>query len=152
MNKEKLKESIMEVLQELDMIPSNLVSDMEEETQEVPEKSLEVRVSNVLHELGVPSHIRGYRYLRTAIIMVVEDVDLLNNITKGLYTSIAKVEDTTGSRVERAMRHAIETSWHRANYELTNKIFKYTIKYEKSKPCNSEYIAIIADNLRLGLI
>ena len=148
MNKEKLKESIMEVLQELDMIPSDLISDMEE----VPEQSLDIRISNCLHDLGVPAHIKGYLYVRTAIAMVYNDIELLGGITTKLYPAIAKQHKSTSGSVERAIRHAIERSWHRCSLDMTNDIFKYTVKYEKSKPCNSEYIAMIADKLRLGLI
>lgn len=112
-------------------------------------KSLEIDITNIIHEIGVPAHIKGYHYLRNAIIMVVEDIDLLGAITKELYPAIAKANNTTPSRVERAIRHAIEVAWNRGKLETINSLFGYTVQNDKGKPTNSEFIAIIADKLRL---
>ena len=111
--------------------------------------NLESDVTNIIHEIGVPAHIKGYHYLRDAIIMAVEDMDVLNAITKVLYPTIAKVHQTTPSRVERAIRHAIEVAWNRGNIDAIDEIFAYTISASKAKPTNSEFIAMIADKLRL---
>jgi len=115
------------------------------------ESNLEALVTNIIHELGVPAHIKGYQYLREAIMMVVNDIDLINEITKQLYPEIAERYNTTPSRVERAIRHAIEVSWSRGRLETTNGIFGYTVSAAKGKPTNSEFIAMIADKLRLEL-
>jgi two-component system, response regulator, stage 0 sporulation protein A len=113
--------------------------------------SLEAKVTNILHQIGVPAHIRGYHYMREAIIMAVEDIDVLNYITKELYPSIAKKCNTTSSRVERAIRHAIEVAWSRGQVEAIDNLFGYTVSNNKGKPTNSEFIALIADRLRLEL-
>ncbi|MDR2752468.1 MAG: sporulation transcription factor Spo0A [Clostridiales bacterium] len=113
--------------------------------------NLESRVTNILHEIGVPAHIRGYHYMREAIMMAVEDIDVLNYITKELYPSIAKKCNTTPSRVERAIRHAIEVAWSRGKVDIIDNMFGYTINNHKGKPTNSEFIALIADRLRLEL-
>ncbi len=113
--------------------------------------NLETKVTNILHEIGVPAHIRGYHYMREAIIMAVGDIDVLNYITKELYPSIAKKCNTTPSRVERAIRHAIEVAWSRGKVDVIDKLFGYTINNHKGKPTNSEFIALIADRLRLEL-
>ena len=110
---------------------------------------LETEITNIIHEIGVPAHIKGYMYLREAITMVVNDMELLSAVTKELYPSIAKKYNTTASRVERAIRHAIEVAWGRGQVEAINKLFGYTVHNEKGKPTNSEFIAIIADKLRL---
>ena len=110
---------------------------------------LESEITNIIHEIGVPAHIKGYMYLREAITMVVNDMELLSAVTKELYPSIAKKYNTTASRVERAIRHAIEVAWGRGQVEAINKLFGYTVHNEKGKPTNSEFIAIIADKLRL---
>lgn len=112
---------------------------------------LETRVTNILHEIGVPAHIRGYHYMREAIIMAIGDIDVLNYITKELYPSIAKKCNTTPSRVERAIRHAIEVAWSRGRVDTIDNFFGYTINNHKGKPTNSEFIALIADRLRLEL-
>jgi len=114
-----------------------------------PPKNLEVEVTKVIHEIGVPAHVKGYQYLRDAIMLVVEEVNYLGAVTKELYPAIAQKYDTTPSRVERAIRHAIELAWDRGDLEKINKFFGYTINGEKGKPTNSEFIAIIADRLRL---
>ncbi|MCL2618063.1 MAG: sporulation transcription factor Spo0A [Defluviitaleaceae bacterium] len=113
--------------------------------------SIEARVTNILHEIGVPAHIRGYHYMRSAIIMAVDNIDVLNYITKELYPSIAKGAGTTPSRVERAIRHAIEVAWSRGRVDAIDSIFGYTVSNNKGKPTNSEFIALIADRLRLEL-
>ena len=115
------------------------------------EENLEALVTNVIHEVGVPAHIKGYQYLREAIIMVVNDIDVINQITKSLYPKIAEKFTTTPSRVERAIRHAIEVAWGRGQQEVVENIFGYTISASKGKPTNSEFIAMIADKLRLEL-
>ena len=115
------------------------------------ELDLETRVTNILHEIGVPAHIRGYHYMREAIIMAIGDIDVLNYITKELYPSIAKKCNTTPSRVERAIRHAIEVAWSRGRIDAIDNLFGYTINNHKGKPTNSEFIALIADRLRLEL-
>ena len=110
---------------------------------------LETEITSIIHEIGVPAHIKGYMYLREAITMVVNDMELLSAVTKELYPSIAKKYNTTASRVERAIRHAIEVAWGRGQVDAINKLFGYTVHNEKGKPTNSEFIAIIADKLRL---
>ena len=112
-------------------------------------RDLERDVTDMIHELGVPAHIKGYQYLREAIMMSVEDMDMLNSITKILYPSIAKKFETTPSRVERAIRHAIEVAWSRGKMETLDALFGYTINTGKGKPTNSEFIALIADKIRL---
>jgi len=112
---------------------------------------LESLVTESIHELGVPAHIKGYQYVRTAIMMVVENMELLNYITKQLYPVIAKKYSTTSSRVERAIRHSIEVAWSRGRPETMNKVFGYTIDTEKGKPTNSEFIAMVADKIRLQI-
>ena len=115
------------------------------------EENLEALVTNVIHEVGVPAHIKGYQYLREAIMMVVNDIDIINQITKQLYPEIALKYMTTPSRVERAIRHAIEVAWGRGQTETVESIFGYTVSAAKGKPTNSEFIAMIADKLRLDL-
>lgn len=110
---------------------------------------LDTEITAILHEIGVPAHIKGYLYIREAITMVYHNLDLLGSITKILYPEIAQKYCTTASRVERAIRHAIEVAWIRGNVEAISEIFSYTISYNKSKPTNSEFIAMIADRLRL---
>lgn len=115
------------------------------------EESLEALVTNIIHEVGVPAHIKGYQYLRQAIIMVVNDIEVINQITKQLYPNIAHKYKTTPSRVERAIRHAIEVAWGRNKNDTVENIFGYTVSATKGKPTNSEFIAMIADKLRLEL-
>ncbi|MCL2338271.1 MAG: sporulation transcription factor Spo0A [Firmicutes bacterium] len=114
-------------------------------------KSLDVEVTNIIHEMGVPAHIKGYHYLRDAILDVIDDIALLGAVTKELYPSIAEKYQTTPSRVERAIRHAIELAWDRGNVEMMTKYFGYTINLDRGKPTNSEFIAMIADKLRIEL-
>ncbi len=113
------------------------------------ERNLEMDVTNVIHEIGVPAHIKGYQYLRDAIIMAVNDMEMLNSITKILYPTIAKKHQTTPSRVERAIRHAIEVAWSRGKLDAIDELFGYTVNSGKGKPTNSEFIALIADKIRL---
>ena len=115
------------------------------------EDNIEALVTNIIHEVGVPAHIKGYQYLREAIMMVVNDIEIINQITKTLYPRIAEKYNTTPSRVERAIRHAIEVAWGRGQAEVVENIFGYTISASKGKPTNSEFIAMIADKLRLEL-
>ena len=113
--------------------------------------SVETEVTNLIHEVGVPAHIKGYQYLRESILMAIEDMDILNAITKQLYPAIAKKFDTTPSRVERAIRHAIEVAWSRGKMDTLEQLFSYSISMGKGKPTNSEFIALIADRMRLEL-
>ena len=110
---------------------------------------MESQVTKIIHQIGVPAHIKGYQYLRSAILMTIEDNDIINSVTKVLYPSVAKLYSTTTSRVERAIRHAIEVAWDRGDIDTLNSYFGYTIQNNRGKPTNSEFIAMIADNLRL---
>jgi len=114
-----------------------------------PRQLLEAQVTAIIHEIGVPAHIKGYQYLREAIIMTVEDMDVINAVTKVLYPEVARKFGTTASRVERAIRHAIEVAWDRGDLETLQKYFGYTVSNTKGKPTNSEFIAMIADRLVL---
>ena len=117
-----------------------------------PDKtSIESMVTNIIHEIGVPAHIKGYQYLREAIMIAVEDMDVINAITKVLYPQVAKTFQTTPSRVERAIRHAIEVAWDRGDLDTLQSFFGYTVSNTKGKPTNSEFIALIADRLQLQL-
>ncbi len=110
---------------------------------------IETQVTKVIHQIGVPAHIKGYQYLRTAILMTISDNEIINSVTKILYPSVAKKYSTTTSRVERAIRHAIEVAWDRGDVDTLNSYFGYTIQGGRGKPTNSEFIAMIADNMRL---
>lgn len=114
-----------------------------------PDADLEEIVTDIIHEIGVPAHIKGYQYLREAIILTIKDMDMINAVTKVLYPEVAKHFGTTPSRVERAIRHAIEVAWDRGDVETLQKFFGYTVSGIKGKPTNSEFIAMIADNLSL---
>lgn len=120
-------------------------------SQATKEEILEIKVTNIIHEVGVPAHIKGYQYLRDGIIMVVNNIEVINQITKQLYPDLAKKYKTTPSRVERAIRHAIEVAWNRGQIETVESIFGYTVNSNKGKPTNSEFIAMIANKLRLDL-
>ncbi len=113
--------------------------------------SLEIHVTEILHQIGVPAHIKGYPYVRDAILLSIEDEEMINAVTKRLYPAVAKRHDTTSSRVERAIRHAIEVAWDRGDVEVLNSYFGYTIHNERGKPTNSEFIAMISDKFRLQL-
>ncbi|MFD1707043.1 sporulation transcription factor Spo0A [Siminovitchia sediminis] len=117
--------------------------------EEKKPQNLEASITSVIHEIGVPAHIKGYLYLREAISMVYHDIELLGAITKVLYPDIAKKFNTTASRVERAIRHAIEVAWSRGNIDAISSLFGYTVSMSKAKPTNSEFIAMVADKLRL---
>ena len=120
--------------------------------QHRPDKvNIEALVTNIIHEIGVPAHIKGYQYLREAIIIAVNDMDVINAITKVLYPQVAKNFGTTPSRVERAIRHAIEVAWDRGDLDTLQRFFGYTVSNTKGKPTNSEFIALIADKLQLQL-
>lgn len=116
-----------------------------------PEVNIEAMVTSIIHEIGVPAHIKGYQYLREAIMIAVDDMDVINAITKVLYPQVAKTFSTTPSRVERAIRHAIEVAWDRGDLETLQRFFGYTVSNTKGKPTNSEFIALIADKLQLQL-
>jgi two-component system response regulator (stage 0 sporulation protein A) len=112
-------------------------------------RNLDANITSIIHEIGVPAHIKGYMYLREAITMVYNDIELLGSITKVLYPDIAKKFNTTASRVERAIRHAIEVAWSRGNIDSISSLFGYTVSMSKAKPTNSEFIAMVADKLRI---
>lgn len=114
-------------------------------------QSLETQITNVIHEVGVPAHIKGYQYLREAITLAVNNIEIINSITKQLYPELARRFKTTPSRVERAIRHAIEVAWGRGKADITNSMFGNTVSATKGKPTNSEFIAMIADKLRLEM-
>ncbi len=126
---------------------ANTVPQQDSKTQ----PDLETQVTQIIHQIGVPAHIKGYQYLRTAILMTINDSEIINSVTKILYPSVAKKYSTTTSRVERAIRHAIEVAWDRGDVDTLNSYFGYTIQNNRGKPTNSEFIAMIADNLRLKL-
>lgn len=122
----------------------------EKETEKYQKVKIENEITQILHEVGIPAHIKGYMYLRSAILKTYYDIEILGQVTKVLYPEIARLYNTTSSRVERAIRHAIEVAWNRGNTEAINDIFGYTVSAVKSKPTNSEFIAMIADRLRLS--
>ena len=135
-------------------VPSGKPEKKRKEIQEPPkqavERDLEQDVTDMIHEIGVPAHIKGYQYIREAIMMAVDDPGMISSITKILYPTIAKRFQTTSSRVERAIRHAIEVAWSRGRMETLDALFGYTIDTGKGKPTNSEFIALIADRIRLS--
>lgn len=112
---------------------------------------LEILVSDIMRQIGVPAHIKGYQYLREAILLSIDDIEMLNSVTKLLYPTVAKTFKTTSSRVERAIRHAIEVAWDRGDVDVLSSYFGYTIQNSRGKPTNSEFIAMISDKLRLRL-
>ena len=149
------------VVKPFDMITLvDRVRDLLTETEEVKNEfmvaygnknlPIEVRVTQMIHDVGVPAHIKGYQYIREAIILAVNDEDILNSVTKSLYPALSYKFNTTPSRVERAIRHAIEVAWNRGQIEMHEKIFGYTVNSNKGKPTNSEFIAMIADRIRLS--
>lgn len=125
-----------------------VVEPVEEET--IKSNKVEIEISKLLHSLGIPSHIRGYQYIRESVYMMYENPDMIGGITKSIYPEIAMRFDTTASRVERAIRHAIEVSWARGDYDLMEELFGHSVDYDRSKPTNSEFIATLADNLGLN--
>ena len=131
-------ESLVKIRKQIDTQPKSSIT-----------PDMEAQVTKIIHQIGVPAHIKGYQYLRTAILMTIEDNDIINSVTKVLYPTVAKKYGTTTSRVERAIRHAIEVAWDRGDVDTLNSYFGYTIQNSRGKPTNSEFIAMIADNLRL---
>ena len=131
--------------------PAERIAEEAADAVEPNEEEVVAIATEYLHKLGVPAHIKGYQYIRTAIIMVVQDMDLINYITKDLYPDLAKVYKTTPSRVERAIRHAIEVAWSRGDQDSIQAVFGYTLNSNKGKPTNSEFIAMVADDIRLRL-
>lgn len=148
MVKPQTSEGICEAVRDLCGVKRNGATDVIKTTTDKG-NDLEMMVTEFIHELGVPAHIKGYQYLRTAIMMVVNNMDKLNYITKELYPDIAKAYQTTSSRVERAIRHSIEVAWTRGKPQTMNEVFGYTINTGKGKPTNSEFIAMVADRIRL---
>ena len=133
-----LENRILEVFEEVDKRGINLYKN-----------NLEISITRMLHELGMPSHIKGYQYIREGIMMIYNNPEIIGGITKELYPDVASKFDTTVSRVERAIRHAIEVSWNRGNWDLMEEIFGHSVDIDKAKPTNSEFIVTIADKLRL---
>lgn len=142
-------EMLLEQIRSAGKTPHNSEVRTPDSASENKRESLETRVTNMLHEIGIPAHIKGYHYLRDAIMMAVEDMDVLNAITKILYPTVAKKYQTTSSRVERAIRHAIEVAWSRGKLDTLDELFGYTVSTGKGKPTNSEFIALIADTIQL---
>ena len=142
------------VLNRIKMIQDEMHTEYKPENRviqlrDTKENNLETLVTSMIHEIGIPAHIKGYHYLRDAIMMAVEDMDVLNAITKILYPTVAKRYQTTSSRVERAIRHAIEVAWSRGKLDILDDLFGYTVNDGKGKPTNSEFIALVADTIRL---
>ena len=128
----------------------NNIMNEAKQTPSLLEFKLEEDITKVLHDIGMPAHIRGYEYIRSSIVYAYKDKEMMGQVTKVLYPAIAKVYDTTSSRVERAIRHAIEVAWNRGNLDVIDDLFGYTISAQRAKPTNSEFIAMIADKLRLS--
>lgn len=137
---------------DMNALEKRILEVVEPDIEESNSKSnkIEIEISKLLHSLGIPSHIRGYQYIRESVYMMYENPDMIGGITKSIYPEIAMRFDTTASRVERAIRHAIEVSWARGDYELMEELFGHSVDYDRSKPTNSEFIATLADNLRLN--
>ncbi|WP_138415887.1 sporulation transcription factor Spo0A [Aquibacillus sediminis] len=146
---DNLRDQIKQVAGGASPVMDNNVGKQTLVNQENKKVDLEANITHIIHEIGVPAHIKGYMYLREAITMVYKDIELLGSITKVLYPDIAKKYNTTASRVERAIRHAIEVAWSRGNMESISSLFGYTVSMSKAKPTNSEFIAMVADRLRL---
>lgn len=144
-----LAEQIRSVAGKQSNNPSDSGTGKTQNNERQVKRNLESEITSIIHEIGVPAHIKGYMYLREAITMVYNDIELLGSITKVLYPDIAKTFNTTASRVERAIRHAIEVAWNRGNIDSIVALFGYTINNSKAKPTNSEFIAMVADRLRL---
>ena len=145
LNYTSLKERILRISSPFHLADNN----SEYRKTENAKNDMETQITKIIHQIGVPAHIKGYQYLRTAIMMTIEDNDIINSVTKILYPSVAQKYSTTSSRVERAIRHAIEVAWDRGDIDTLNSYFGYTIQNNRGKPTNSEFIAMIADNLRL---
>lgn len=147
-----LKPFNMDVLvSRIRQLASTITSQRPMVAQAIKARPVDVEVTNIIREIGIPAHIKGYQYLRDAIMMIIAEIELLGAVTKVLYPMIAEKYSTTPSRVERAIRHAIEVAWSRGNMEMINRIFGYTVKLEKGKPTNSEFMAMIADKLRMEM-
>lgn len=125
------------------------ISNFETGAEVISDRNLENEITTIIHDVGIPAHIKGYNYLRDSIMLSIKDSEMINGITKILYPTIAKKHQTTASRVERAIRHAIEVAWSRGNLDTINELFGYTVSKGKGKPTNSEFIALIADKIRL---
>lgn len=149
-NLEISRDNILELLRHLNGFQIDRHVDSSEVTDaKIPENILESQIAGVLHEIGIPAHIMGYRYLKDAIALSINDRESVNAITKILYPEVASTNHTTSSRVERAIRHAIEVAWARGNLEAIDRIFGYTVNPNSGRPTNSEFIALIADNLSI---
>ena len=146
-NQSNLIEYVDSMLKNRNKKPDDTQNEKSVQPDNIPD--IEAQVTRIIHQIGVPAHIKGYQYLRTAILLTVKDSDVINSVTKVLYPSVAKKYQTTTSRVERAIRHAIEVAWDRGDVDTLNSYFGYTIQNNRGKPTNSEFIAMIADNLRL---
>nr|WP_092067357.1 sporulation transcription factor Spo0A [Dendrosporobacter quercicolus]NSL46543.1 sporulation transcription factor Spo0A [Dendrosporobacter quercicolus DSM 1736] len=147
-----LKPFNMEVISNrIRQLASTITSQRPVIAQALKARPMDLEVTNIIREIGIPAHIKGYQYLRDAIMMIITEIELLGAVTKVLYPMIAEKYSTTPSRVERAIRHAIEVAWGRGNMDMINRIFGYTIKLEKGKPTNSEFMAMIADKLRMEM-
>ncbi|MHB1651191.1 MAG: sporulation transcription factor Spo0A [Desulfitobacteriaceae bacterium] len=146
---EILGKRIRSLTQEAPTIPSSFASTAPAVTSAGSGLNLSVEVTAMMHQIGIPAHVKGYQYIRDAILMVVEDVSLLGAVTKELYPAIAKKYDTAPSRVERGIRHAIELAWERGHTETLKRIFGYSMNIERQKPTNSEFVALLADKLRV---
>lgn len=149
MGEESIRKSIRRLCDKTYESKGTMNSSRKYEICENPD--VETMVTEIIHEIGIPAHIKGYQYLRHAIMLVIDNLDVINSITKTLYPTVAQNFRTTSSRVERAIRHAIEVAWDRGDTETLNSIFGYTIATSKGKPTNSEFIAMIADRLRLQI-
>ena len=136
-------------LQDLESRILEVFEKQQSKTLNLYNNNLEISVTKILHELGMPSHIKGYQYIREGIMMIYNNPDIIGGITKELYPDVATKYDTTVSRVERAIRHAIEVSWNRGNWDLMEEVFGHSIDIDKAKPTNSEFIVTVADKLRL---
>ncbi|MDU2065564.1 MAG: sporulation transcription factor Spo0A [Sporomusaceae bacterium] len=147
-----LKPFNMDVLvSRIRQLATTLTSQRPVVAQAIKARPIDVEVTNIIREIGIPAHIKGYQYLRDAIMMIINEMELLGAVTKVLYPMIAEKYSTTPSRVERAIRHAIEVAWSRGNIDMINRLFGYTVKLEKGKPTNSEFMAMIADKLRMEM-
>ena len=145
----KLIDRVIELTKEQTVGELKIIQSAAISQKEISQSVLENRVTQTIHDIGVPAHIKGYQYVREAIIMAIQNDDMINAVTKSLYPHLAEKFNTTPSRVERAIRHAIEVAWNRGQIEVHDKIFGYTVNSNKGKPTNSEFIAMIADRLRL---
>ena len=143
-----LRELISNASNSLDKL---YLTSLENKDSSIMRSDLRIQVTEILHQIGVPAHIKGYHYLRDSIIMAIEDPEIINAVTKQLYPSVAKQYETTSSRVERAIRHAIEVAWDRGDVDVLNSYFGYTIHNTRGKPTNSEFIAMISDKLCLQM-